>query len=120
MFWKKKSKETGKKLFKNPTETRGSFRVYPSKENPILLKVGSTSLNAVDISAGGISFDNKAFKLGAKYPMELTLPKGKGTYKVSTEILKIDEKNVYLERGKKIELFLCLVLFCIYELCLPS
>jgi hypothetical protein len=95
LFWKKKSKDTGgKKLFKNPTETRGSFRVYPSKENPILLKVGSTSLNAVDISAGGISFDNKAFKLGAKYPMELTLPKGKGTYNVSTEVLKIDEKNV--------------------------
>ena len=33
---------------------------------------------------------------------------------------EIDEKNVYLERGKKIELFLCLVLFCIYELCLSS
>jgi len=95
LFWKKKSKETGdKKLFKTPTETRGSFRVYPSKENPISLKVGSTSLDAVDISAGGISFDNKSFKLGAKYPMELTLPKGKGTYKVSTEILKIDDKNV--------------------------
>ncbi|MZH06104.1 MAG: PilZ domain-containing protein [Nitrospinae bacterium] len=94
MFWKKKSKETGKKLFKNPTETRGAFRVYPSEENPILLKVGSTALKAVDISAGGISFDNKAFKLGAKYPMEITLPKGKGHFKVETEILKIDDKNV--------------------------
>ena len=94
MFWKKKSKETGKKLFKNPTETRGAFRVYPSEENPILLKVGSTALKAVDISAGGISFDNKAFELGAKYPMEITLPKGKGHFKVETEILKIDDKNV--------------------------
>ncbi|MEK9629815.1 MAG: PilZ domain-containing protein [Nitrospinota bacterium] len=94
MFWKKKSKDTGKKLFKNPTETRGAFRVYPSKENPIILKVGTTALKAVDISAGGISFDNKGFKLGAKYPMEITLPKGKGNFKVSTEILKIDDKNV--------------------------
>ena len=94
MFWKKKTKETGKKLFKNPTETRGSFRVYPSKENPIILKVGETSLLAVDISAGGISFDNKKFKLGATYPMEMMLPKGKGTYDVKTEVLKIDEKDV--------------------------
>ena len=95
MFWKKKSKDTGgKKLFKNPTETRGAFRVYPSKENPIILKVGTTALKAVDISAGGISFDNKGFKLGAKYPMEITLPKGKGNFKVETEILKIDDKNV--------------------------
>jgi len=92
LFWKKKSKDTGNKLFKNPTETRGSFRVYPSKENPILLKVGTTALNAVDISAGGISFDNKDFIIGEKYPMEITLPKDKGSFKVGTEILKIDEK----------------------------
>ena len=94
MFWKKKNKDTGNKLFKNPTETRGSFRVYPSKENPILLKVGTTALDAVDISAGGISFDNKGFIIGEKYPMEITLPKDKGSFKVGTEILKIDDKNV--------------------------
>jgi hypothetical protein len=94
LFWKKKSKDTGKKLFKNPTETRGSFRVYPSKENPIILKVGDINLEAVDISAGGISFDNKKFKLGATYPMEMTLPRGKGTFSVKTEILKIDDKDV--------------------------
>jgi len=95
LFWKKKTKDTGgKKLFKNPSETRGAFRVYPSKENPIIIKVGSTDLIAVDISAGGISFDNKKFKLGATYPLEITLPRGKGTFTVKTEILKIDDKNV--------------------------
>ena len=94
MFWKKKNKEEGNKLFKNPTETRGSFRVYPSKENPILLKVGSKALEAVDISAGGISFDNKDFIIGEKYPMEICLPKDKGSFKVATEVLKIDDKDV--------------------------
>lgn len=95
MFWKKKSKDTGgKKLFKNPSETRGSFRVYPSKENPIILKVSSIDLVAVDISAGGISFDNKKFKLGATYPLEMTLPRGKGTITAKTEVLKIDDKDV--------------------------
>ena len=93
MFWKKKNKETSTKLFKNPTTTRGAFRVYPSKEKPILLKIGSTPLSALDISASGVSFSNKDFKLGEKYSMELTLPNDQ-TMELETEILKIDEKNI--------------------------
>jgi hypothetical protein len=93
LFWKKKSKDTSTKLFKNPTQTRGAFRVYPSKENPILLKIGSTTLNASDISASGVSFPNEDFKLGEKYSMELTLP-NEQIMKLETEILKIDEGNV--------------------------
>ena len=93
MFWKKKSKDTGPKLFKKPPETRGAFRVYPTKDAPIMLKVGSTSLKASDISASGISFENKDFKLGKKYPMELTLP-DKKTMILETEILKIDDRNI--------------------------
>ena len=93
MFWKKKTKDTSTKLFKNPTQTRGAFRVYPSKEKPILLKIGSTPINALDISASGISFANKDFKLGEKYSMELTLP-NEQIMKLETEILKIDEENV--------------------------
>ena len=93
MFWKKKTKETSNKLFKNPTTTRGAFRVYPSKENPILLKIGSTPLSASDISASGVSFPNQDFKLGEKYSMELTLPNDE-IMKLETEILKIDEKNI--------------------------
>ena len=81
-------------MFESPSEVRGSFRVYPSEENPILLKVGDVKLKAVDISAGGISLDNKDFKLGTTYHMQIALPKNKGTYKIETEILKIDEKNV--------------------------
>ena len=93
MFWKK-NKEKEKKMFKTPSEVRGSFRVYPSEENPILLKVGDAKLKAVDISAGGISFNNKDFELGASYPMQVILPKNKGNFTVETEILKIDEKNI--------------------------
>ena len=93
MFWKKKTKETSTKLFKNPTTTRGAFRVCPSKEKPILLKIGSTPLSALDISASGVSFSNKDFKLGEKYSMELTLPNDE-IMKLETEILKIDEKNI--------------------------
>ena len=95
LFWKKKSKETGSKLFSNPSESdRGAFRVYPSEENPIIIKVGDIKLVALDISAGGISFENKKFKMGTTYPLSITLPKGKGIFTVKTEILKIDDKNI--------------------------
>ena len=94
MFWKKnKDKDKEKKMFESPSEVRGSFRVYPSEENPILLKVGDAKLKAVDISAGGISFDNKDFKLGTTYPMQIALPKNKGTYKIETEMFIISSKT---------------------------
>lgn len=94
MFWKKKNKDTDEgKLFKAPPADRGAFRVYPSKENPVTIKVGDAKLIAIDISAGGISFDNTNFKIGATYPLEIILPE-KETINVETTIHKIDDKNI--------------------------
>jgi hypothetical protein len=92
LFWKKKNKDEGK-LFKAPPADRGAFRVYPSKENPVTIKVGNAKLIAIDISAGGISFVNTDFKNGATYPLEITLPE-KETITVETTIHKIDVKNI--------------------------
>ena len=95
MFWKKKNKDIDEgKLFKAPPTDRGAFRVYPSKENPVILKVGDSKLTASDISAGGISFDNNNFKTGETYPLEITLPVIKETYLVETKVHKIDDKNI--------------------------
>jgi len=92
LFWKKKNKDEGK-LFKAPPADRGAFRVYPSKENPVTIKVGDVNIIAIDISAGGISFDNSNFKNGATYPLEIILPE-KETITVETTIHKIDDKNI--------------------------
>ena len=95
MFWKKKNKDPEEgKLFTAPPADRGAFRVYPSDENPVTLKVGNADLRASDISAGGISFDNKNFKVGSTYPLEITLPIIKETYMLETKIHKIDDKNI--------------------------
>jgi len=94
LFWKKKSKDSDEgKLFKAPPADRGAFRVYPSKENPVTIKVGDAKLIAIDISAGGISFGNENFNIGATYPLEIILPE-KETITVETTIHKIDDKNV--------------------------
>ena len=92
LFWKKKNKDEGK-LFKAPPADRWAFRVYPSKENPVTIKVGDAKLIAIDISAGGISFGNENFNIGATYPLEIILPE-KETITVETTIHKIDDKSV--------------------------
>ena len=94
MFWKKKSKDSDEgKLFKAPPADRGAFRVYPSKENPVTIKVGDAKLIAIDISAGGISFGNENFNIGATYPLEIILPE-KETIIVETTVHKIDDNNI--------------------------
>ncbi|KMP11738.1 hypothetical protein UR09_02695 [Candidatus Nitromaritima sp. SCGC AAA799-A02] len=98
MFWKKKNKDgdSGKKrMFKMPSETRGAFRVTPSPSAPIMLNVEGTEMKAVDISSGGISFDNvKNYKLKGTYSCEIRLPKDTGPIPSKVEILKIDDTNV--------------------------
>jgi len=95
LFWKKKkSDDAPKQLFKMPAETRGAFRVYPSDKDPVMVVVDGKSLKAVDISAGGISFENIGFKNKATYSMELSLPNSVMEIKVKVEILKIDEGNI--------------------------
>ena len=75
LFWKKKNKdEVEGKLFETPDADRGAFRVYPSKDKPVNIKVGGNQLTACDISAGGISFENKNFTKDETYSLELTLP----------------------------------------------
>jgi hypothetical protein len=94
LFWKKKTKNTNEgRLFKAPPTDRGAFRVYPSKENPVNIKVGDNKLIVIDISAGGISFNNNNFKNGATYPLEIILPE-KEPITVETTIHKIDDKNI--------------------------
>ena len=96
LFWKKKNKDTEKgKLFETPDADRGAFRVYPSKENPVILKVGDNKLTASDISAGGISFSNNNFKTGETYPLEITLPIIKETSQLETKLHKIDDNNLW-------------------------
>ncbi|QPJ66053.1 MAG: PilZ domain-containing protein [Candidatus Nitrohelix vancouverensis] len=85
-----------------PAETRGAFRVYPSRENPVYLKVNNTNLTAVDISAGGISFENKSFKKNVSYDMQITLPATDNEINAKVEILKIDEGNIC--RAKMVDL----------------
>ena len=98
MFWKKKGDsgdDKDKKLFEMPTETRGAFRVYPSKEEPVILKLegGKNTVHATDISSGGISFDNKGYKLNTTLSVEMSIPQLTKPLIGKLKIVKIDDKD---------------------------
>ena len=94
MFWKKKKKEE-KKLFEVPEGNRGAFRVYPSDDEPILVKIkGGKTSKAVDICAGGISFPNDNYENGATYDCKIKLTREIDPFAAKVIIHKIDDKNI--------------------------
>ena len=94
MFFKKKKQEE-KKMFEMPEGNRGAFRVYPSDEEPILVKIkGGKTSKAGDICAGGISFPNDNYENGATYDCKIKLTRDIDPFAAKVIIHKIDDKNI--------------------------
>ena len=59
-------------------ERRASFRVKPSKKEPIDVSIGRSKYPVKDLSAGGIgiyrSSKGKELEIGKEYPFKMTLP----------------------------------------------
>lgn len=87
MFWNKK--EEKKSFIKVPDETRGAFRVFPTKEEPIKVKFGGKVVHIVDISSGGLSFKDDGFKEGAVEKVRFVLPGVDAEIRVKLKIVKI-------------------------------
>ena len=97
MFWKKNKKDEGgkKKMFEMPEGNRGAFRVYPSDDEPILIKIkGGKTSKAVDICAGGISFPNDNYEKGATYDCKIKLSRELDPFPAKVIIHKIDDKDI--------------------------
>ena len=93
MFWKKKKEE--KKMFEVPEGNRGSYRVYPSDDEPILIKIkGGKTSKAVDICAGGISFPNDDHEIGSTHECKIKLSRDVEPFAAKVIIHKIDDTNV--------------------------
>ena len=93
MFWKKKKEE--KKMFEVPEGNRGSYRVYPTDDEPILIKLkGGKTSKAVDICAGGISFPNDNHEIGSTHDCKIKLSRDVEPFAAKVIIHKIDDGNV--------------------------
>ena len=93
MFFKKKQEE--KKMFEVPEGDRGSYRVYPTDDEPILIKIkGGKTSKAVDICAGGISFPNDNYEKGSTHDCKIKLSRDVEPFAAKVIIHKIDDTNV--------------------------
>jgi c-di-GMP-binding flagellar brake protein YcgR len=94
LFWKKKSNKP-KSLIKSTAEVRGAFRVQPLPKQPIAFLFSGKRVNAMDISAGGISFKNNGFLDGKTENIKFKLPGDPRVLEVKLQIVRIiKEKNI--------------------------
>lgn len=97
MFWKKKNKETEKPgaFFTDDQETRDAFRVKPSLAEPIFVETEGKSLQAANISSGGISFANEGMQPGKIYKISFVLPHKEIEIQAELTLIRIDDNICY-------------------------
>ena len=102
MFWKRK-KNNSEFFSCEADDRRASFRVCPSEDEPIVFKSGAKGVKVLDISAGGLSFENSDFVEGDSLVVEFALPGQNMTIAAMLEILSICGQNICHCRFEKIE-----------------
>ena len=110
MFWKRKinweeiksvllnplkrEEESDSELFVLKTsERRNSYRVQPSKDEPILFRLEDESVEVKDISAAGLSFKNENYAIGELFTVNIDLPGLGPTVHATLQIISIDQYN---------------------------
>ena len=82
-------------MFEVPEGNRGAYRVYPSADSPILVKIkGGKTSKAVDICAGGISFPNDNYEIGSTHDCKIKLSRDVEPFAAKVIIHKIDDTDV--------------------------
>jgi hypothetical protein len=75
LFWKKSSKSTVSFSFPNDDDCqRSTFRVEPKESEPVHVRFGNEITKVVNLSAGGMAFENHDFGEGESHSVRLQLP----------------------------------------------
>ena len=74
MFWKKKNKKPALGFLAPKFGPRESFRVRPSLGDPLFININKKSESILDISSGGMSFNNVGLTLHKNYTAAFDLP----------------------------------------------
>ena len=102
MFWKRKRNDS--EMFSYKTDDRRTFfRVCPSEEEPMVFQFGEKKVRVINISAGGLSFNNNDFSVKETHPVDFDLPGQDSKISTVLEIVGIDQKNICHCRFKGIE-----------------
>ena len=93
MFWRRKKADSD--LFTIDSDNRrGSYRVKPPEEEPILVNLNSATFRLIDIGALGFSFQSRDFQVNDEYDVDFYI---KGYIKkiiARMYIVAIDEHDV--------------------------
>jgi len=76
-------------------ERRKWFRIRPSKEHPILLRIDDQTVEVRDIGASGLSFPGDgSLPLGAERIVRMDLPGDDPSISLEMKVIEIDERHV--------------------------
>ena len=90
----KKAEEPDPELFVLKTnERRNSYRVQPSKDEPILFRLEDKTVAVNDISALGLSFTDENCSIGELFTANIDLPGLGPTVPATFQIIGIDQFN---------------------------
>ena len=90
----KKAEEPDPELFVLKTnERRTSYRVQPSKDEPILFRLEDKAVEVKDIGAAGLSFKNENYSKGELFTVNIYLPGLGPTVPTTLQLIGIDKFN---------------------------
>ncbi len=97
MFWKKKTSASD--ILDHPSEEkRQSFRYEFENQAGFVIRFKQTDIRVLNISAGGIAFENMGFSQFdfdfIKFELNIPDFKGDPTFFAGLRILKIDKENI--------------------------
>ncbi len=93
MFWKRKRENSD--TFSHETDNkRSSFRISLPKQIPIIMHLGNSKIQLMDIGAGGVAFENINFMVGDIFLVNFDLPILDTNISTRLEIIAIDKNNI--------------------------
>ena len=93
MFWRRKKADSD--LFTIESENRrGSYRVKPPMNEPILIRINNEKFRLIDIGALGFSFENKDFQVNDEYDVDFYIEGYIRKIIAKMYIVAIDEQDI--------------------------
>ena len=94
MFWKKGDRSTVTFTYEDPVGCqRQTFRVHPADDQPIDLVFMGKKTKVLNISAGGMAFENQNFSAGDSEELSMTLPGENRLFSCVVTVLRMDDSN---------------------------